>query len=66
MRSLSNCFSLSYRSDGADGVAIALGGLEHDKALRNLDVKAFSRAPREAMATTLEYIECAPLSCLRS
>lgn len=45
------------RSDGAVGVQVALGGLEHDKALKDLDVAAFSRAPREAMARSLEYIE---------
>lgn len=37
---------------------VALGGLEHDKALKDLDVVAFSKAPREAMARTLDYIEC--------
>jgi protein tyrosine/serine phosphatase len=47
------------RSDGAVGVQVALGGLEHDKALKDLDVAAFSRAPREAMARSLEYIDVA-------
>lgn len=47
------------RSDRADGVQVALGGLEHDKALKDLDVAAFSRAPREAMAKTLDYIDVA-------
>ena len=49
----------AHRSDGADGVAVALGGLEHDPALKDLDVAAFSRAPPQAMAACLDYIECA-------
>lgn len=42
------------RSDAVKG--IALGGLEHTEELKGLDHAAFSAAPREAMATCLEYI----------
>mmetsp|Transcript_13790 Transcript_13790/g.41632 ORF Transcript_13790/g.41632 Transcript_13790/m.41632 type:complete len:434 (+) Transcript_13790:648-1949(+) len=42
------------RSDAVKG--IALGGLENTKELEGLDVNAFSAAPREAMATALQYV----------
>jgi len=43
------------RSDGVDEVA--LGGMEKDKELQELDTAMFSRAPPEAMEQTLEYFE---------
>lgn len=36
---------------------IALGGMEKDKELKELDTALFSRAPPEAMQATLDHIE---------
>lgn len=44
------------RSDGVEEVA--LGDLEKDAELSQLDVAMFTRAPVEAMQTTLAYIRC--------
>jgi len=43
------------RSDGVD--EIALGGMEKDKELQELDTAMFSRAPPEAMGQTLTYFD---------
>ena len=47
------------RSDGME--QIALGDLEKDAELSELDTAMFSRAPVEAMQATLAYIRCSPL-----
>ncbi len=48
------------RSD--DVGAVALGGMEKEE-LKGLDVSVFSRAPPQALLTTLEHLKCAhPLS----
>ena len=44
------------RSDGVE--QIALGDLEKDAELNELDTAMFSRAPIEAMQATLAYIRC--------
>ena len=50
------------RSD--DVGAVALGGMEKEE-LKGLDVSVFSRAPPQALLTTLEHLKCAnPLSAL--
>lgn len=36
---------------------IALGGIEHDRALARLDTIKFAKAPAEAMAQTLDYLD---------
>ena len=38
---------------------MALGDLEADKELAELDVAMFSRAPEEALRTTLQFFRCA-------
>ena len=42
------------RSDGID--QIALGSMEKDKELKELDTALFSRAPAEAMRQTIDYL----------
>lgn len=42
------------RSDGID--QIALGSMEKDKELQELDTAMFSRAPAEAMQLTIDYL----------
>ncbi len=50
------------RSD--DVGAVALGGMEKEE-LKGLDVSVFSRAPPQALLTTLEHLKCAdPLDAL--
>ena len=54
------------RSD--DVGAVALGGMEKEE-LKGLDVSVFSRAPPQALLTTLEHLKCAsrpPLTTLRA
>ena len=36
---------------------IALGGIENDRALARLDTVKFAKAPAEAMAQTLDYLD---------
>ena len=47
------CTFVGRRSD--DQHMVALGGMEKDE-LKGLDISIFSRAPPEAMITTLEHL----------
>lgn len=52
--SLEEIISDYIRSDGID--QIALGSMEKDKELQELDTAMFSRAPAEAMRQTIDYL----------
>lgn len=55
IRLLTKSCPIFCRSDGVDEVA--LGGMEKDKELQQLDRTLFSRAPPEVMQKTLAHLQ---------